>query len=313
VRSKLSSNVTPHPEKAQPTYGAIATAHGYRTVDPLPSEQELSDFYSQVYFQENPNRTYQNQYDDEELAHKRLRATLVVDVALRHLAGPPAGRTLIDIGFGEGFELAAGQNAGLAVRGVDFGLEGLKRCNPALEGIAEGRDPLAALREFGESGLRFDVCILKHVLEHVREPEAVMDLVLRILKRDGIAVVTVPNDFSALQTEIFARGATETEYWFAPPQHLQYFNAENFGGFATACGFEIVDLVGDFPIELYLLHPGSNYVSDRANGPAAHRARMGVDLFVAKRGIDRYADLCRALLAAGLSRTMTAYLRPRQR
>ncbi|HXG69651.1 MAG TPA: class I SAM-dependent methyltransferase [Gemmatimonadaceae bacterium] len=303
----------PHPEKDQPAYAAIATAHGYRTVDPLPSEQELADFYSQVYFQENASRMYPHRYDGEELAHKRLRATLVVDVALRHLVGPPAGRTLIDIGFGEGFELAAGQRAGLDVRGVDFGLDGLMRCNPELEGIAEARDPLVALREFGESGLRFDVCILKHVLEHVREPVAMMDLVFRTLNHDGVAVVTVPNDFSALQNEIFVRGATESEYWFAPPQHLQYFNSENFGGFATACGFEIVDLVGDFPIELYLLHPGSNYVTDRANGPAAHRARMRVDLFVAKQGIERYADLCRAMLAAGLSRTITAYLRPLQR
>jgi 2-polyprenyl-3-methyl-5-hydroxy-6-metoxy-1,4-benzoquinol methylase len=297
--------------KKDSTYSAIATLDGYRTVVPLPSQQELADFYSQVYFQQIPTATYQYNYDDEELAHKRLRAELLVRVALRHLRQFPEPR-LLDVGFGEGFELAAAQRAGFVARGVDFGLDGLKRCHPELEDIVEACDPLDALREFVASDVRFDVCVLKHVLEHVRDPETVLKLVGQTLNGEGIAVITVPNDYSALQAELLTRGAVEMEYWFAPPQHLQYFNSENFARFAATAGFEVVDVVGDFPIELYLFHPGSNYVRDRSNGPAAHRARVAIDLFLARQGLERYADVCRAMVAGGLSRTMTAYLRSRQ-
>jgi SAM-dependent methyltransferase len=299
------------PSKQDSTYRAVETAEGYRTVVPLPSQEELADFYSQVYFQQIPTATYQHEYDEEELAHKRLRAELIVSIARSHLDSQLPDPTLLDVGFGEGFELAAALNAGFVARGVDFGLDGLRRFHPLLEAIVDACDPLDALHDFATRGVRFDVCVLKHVLEHVRDPKAVLKSVGETLSSNGIAVVTVPNDYSALQTELFKRCAVEVEYWFAPPQHLQYFNTGNFAGFAGAAGFEVVDLVGDFPIELYLFHPGSNYVRDRGNGPAAHKARMAVDLFLSRQGLERYADTCRALVAGGLSRTMTAYLRPR--
>lgn len=279
-------------------------------VAPLPSEEELADFYSNIYFQELPTSTYRHTYSSDELAHKRLRAAVTVHVARERLRPGPAEHRLLDVGFGEGFELAAAQEAGFVVHGVDFGLEGLRRCHPELEALAEVCHPIAALRTFAQTGLRFDVCVLKNVVEHVREPRILLELVSQSLTAAGIAVVTVPNDYSALQAELLSRGAAEMEYWFSPPQHLQYFNTENFSSFAASAGFEVIDLVGDFPIELYLLHPGSNYVRDPANGPAAHAARVAIDLFVARRGLAPYAALCRALAAAGLSRTITAYLRP---
>jgi 2-polyprenyl-3-methyl-5-hydroxy-6-metoxy-1,4-benzoquinol methylase len=298
--------------KQKPDYKPTATTLGYRTTDPLPSEQELADFYSNIYFRQIPTTTYRQEYGAEELSHKRLRARLLVDVALRQLGRGIPDLTLLDVGFGEGFELAAAQDAGFAVRGVDFGLDGLRRCNPQLESAVEAGNPLDALRRFAQSAVRFDVCVLKNVLEHVREPADMLRLVGQTLSSRGIAVVTVPNDYSALQAELLSRGLVEKEYWFSPPQHLQYFNTENFAGFAATVGFDVVDLVGDFPIELYLLHPGSNYVRDPANGPGAHSARVATDLFLARRGLEPFAHVCRALAVAGLSRTMTAYLRPRQ-
>jgi 2-polyprenyl-3-methyl-5-hydroxy-6-metoxy-1,4-benzoquinol methylase len=299
-------------EKQQPDYKAITTKVGYRTTDPLPSEQDLADFYSNTYFRQIPTTTYRQEYGAEELEHKRLRARLLIDVAVSRLGRGIPNLTLLDVGFGEGFELAAAQDAGFDVRGVDFGLDGLKRCNPQLETAVTAGNPPDALSGFAESGVRFDVCVLKNVLEHVREPGDMLRLIRQTLSPRGIAVVTVPNDYSALQAELLSRGLVQKEYWFAPPQHLQYFNTENFAGFAATAGLDVVDLVGDFPIELYLLHPGSNYVRDPANGPGAHSARVATDLFLARRGLESYADLCRALAIAGLSRTMTAYLRPRQ-
>jgi 2-polyprenyl-3-methyl-5-hydroxy-6-metoxy-1,4-benzoquinol methylase len=279
-------------------------------VAPLPSEEELADFYSDTYFQQLPTSSYRHTYSNEELAHKRLRAAVIVDIARQRLHPELAERRLLDVGFGEGFELAAAQEAGFVARGVDFGLEGLRRCHPELETITEACHPIAALRAFAEREIRFDVCVLKNVVEHVREPGILMELVAQSLTAGGIAVVTVPNDYSALQAELLSRGAAEMEYWFSPPQHLQYFNTENFSRFAASAGFEVIDLIGDFPIELYLLHPGSNYVRNPANGSAAHAARVAIDLFVGRRGLEEYAGLCRALATAGLSRTITAYLRP---
>jgi hypothetical protein len=44
----------------------------------LPTEEELSDFYSKTYFQDSVATTYQQDYSDSELVHKRLLADQII-------------------------------------------------------------------------------------------------------------------------------------------------------------------------------------------------------------------------------------------
>ncbi len=296
-------------EGPQPT--SVLQPEGFRTVSPLPSEAELADFYANVYFQKVPTTTYRHEYSDDETAFKRLRASLTIALAKEKLK-PAQTKRLLDVGFGEGFELAAASEAGFEVRGIDFATDGVGRFHPELLAVVEARDPYARLVEISRGQERFDVCVLKSVLEHVRDPRKYLDLIRTILDPEGVVVVTLPNDYSALQRELLARGLCEREYWFAPPQHLQYFNTDNFGEFAASANYRVLDMVGDFPIEFFLFHPGSNYTRDAALGPAAHRARVIIDLLIARRSMPNYVNLARAYAASGISRTFTAYLRPIQ-
>jgi len=99
------------------------------------------------------------------------------------------------------------------------------------------------------------------------------------------------------------------DYWFLPPQHLHYFNIDTIGPFMESVGFEVVDMFGDFPIELFLFHPGSNYAVNRENGPAAHRARVALDLLLAERGIENYYRFCQAMSACGIGRNVCVLVR----
>ena len=94
------------------------------------------------------------------------------------------------------------------------------------------------------------------------------------------------------------------------PQHLHYFNAENLPRFCAARGYDVLDAYSDFPIDLFLLHPGSNYVADTGKGPAAHRARVLHDLLIADAGLDRYLAFYRAMFQVGIGRDITVVLRP---
>jgi hypothetical protein len=120
----------------------------------------------------------------------------------------------------------------------------------------------------------------------------------------------VPNDYSRLQALLHDEGCIDRDFWFTPPQHLHYFNAENLPQYCASEGCELVDAFSDFPIDYYLLHPGSNYVTNPANGPAAHRARMLHDLMIAERGLDSYLAMYRALFNVGIGRDITVILRP---
>lgn len=277
----------------------------------MPAQAELEAFYRDTYFQEVPTSAYSHSYSDEELAQRRVRAAMLIHVAAGHRdrtrSGPGPAR-LFDIGFGEGFELEAGRAAGMDVSGIDYTLDALRRFHPGLESAVTAGDPLSALQSIAGTKERYDVVVLRNVLEHVRDPRGLLKAAASVAQPGGVIAITVPNDFSDLQADLRARGIVDKEYWVAPPQHLQYFRTDRFGAFAGACGLEMVDVLGDFPIEVFLYHPASNYVRDPSVGKAAHQARVMVDLLCARYGLERFAAFCRAAAAVGLARAFTAFL-----
>lgn len=306
------------PDSERRTVGPITTVdepEGHRSVHPMPSQADLDAFYRDVYFQTVPTTAYSLSYSDEELAQRQVRAAMLVHTAIGNLAAHcPGSRSasFFDIGFGEGFELAAAQAAGLAVGGVDYTSDALTRLHPELIDAVRTGNPLAALSTMNEASKRHDIVVLRNVLEHVRDPRAVLRSAATVTAPGGVIVVTVPNDFTPIQEELRARNLVDREYWLAPPQHLQYFRSDRFADFAECCGLRMVDLFGDFPIEVFLFHPASNYIRDTSQGKAAHQARIMLDLLCARHGLERFTAFCRASAAIGMIRTFTAFLVQRQ-
>lgn len=288
-------------------YRQVNAPEGYVTTDPMPAIEELADLYAQVYFQECATVSYQHVYSDEELAHKRMRARLIL-YALAQVDPAPKGR-LIEVGVGEGFALAAAAAAGFDVVGVDFSSDSVNRFHPHLLDKMRIGEPDRVIDELVAGGQRFSACILHHVLEHVTDPRATLNRLGRLLDEDGLIAVTIPNDVTLLQADLKRRGLVTQDYWWAPPQHLQYFNTDNFPSFVESCEFEVVDHYGDFPIEFFLFHSGSNYVVNRNLGKPAHQARIMIDMLLAERGLDKYHAFCQALSGCGIGRSQTALLR----
>lgn len=278
---------------------------GWRRVEPSPSPEALRDFYAAQYFQ-NSHGTYAQAYTDQELEHRRLLAALLVEAIARGRgakAGP--GDALIEVGCGEGWFLAAAHEAGFAVRGLDFSADGLARFNPRFLDHALIGDAFEHLDGLIAAGAAADAVVMEHVLEHVIDPEALLARLPRLLKPHGVVAITVPNDFSPLQLQAKASGAIDRDFWVAPPQHLNYFNAENLPRFLERMGFVVKLAYASFPIDWFLLHPGSNYVADSAAGKPAHRARMAIDLLLAGQGIGKWLELSKALFACGAGRSLT--------
>ena len=218
---------------------------------------------------------------------------------------PFEGLTLLDIGCGEGWLLAAALAEGYDVQGLDFSDDGMRRFHPELAARAQFGDAFEGLDALIEADQGVDVCTLEHVLEHVLDPEGLLARLPRLLKPGGVVAITVPNDFSRLQTRALASGAVDRAFWVAPPQHLNYFNTETLPPLMARLGFEVRCTFASFPIDWFLLHPGSNYIADPANGKAAHRARMDLDLMLAEAGMEAYLNLARALFACGAGRSIT--------
>lgn len=116
---------------------------------------------------------YQNEQGHSVVFREHLRA--VSDIVARHLKG----RELIEVGCGKGLFLEQLQRDGFRITGLDPTYEGN---NPAI------------VREYftADTGLRADGLILRHVLEHVRDPIAFLERIREANGGGGTIYIEVP-------------------------------------------------------------------------------------------------------------------------
>lgn len=292
------------------SYRKVPGLHGGFTVDPMPSQAELAALYRDQYYQRGASATYALEYSEDELAWKRLKCDPAIHLLQRQ--GLAGGR-LLDLGSGGGFLVAAALRAGLDAYGVDFSGFAVDRFHPEVRDRVTAGNVWSFLDAAIAADGRYDACVLQHVVEHVPEPQALLERVRAALPVGGLALVTMPDDESPVQHLAMDRGHNGAEFWFAPPQHLHDFDTDSAPVLARAAGFDVVDLVTDFSIALYLLHPGSNYVNDPEQGKAAHRARIDVELLLGRQGLDHMRDLGAAQARCGIGRDLTMVLRRHDR
>jgi 2-polyprenyl-3-methyl-5-hydroxy-6-metoxy-1,4-benzoquinol methylase len=285
-------------------------ALGYWEIQPRPSKEELAAYYSHQYFQQAKG-SYELVYGDKERAWIEAKSRLRVAIVEGHLGGGLTigkPRAVLDIGCGEGFGLDAFQRAGWRIRGLDHSVAGVRAQNPHVEPFLAAGDVGDLMAAELASGNRYECITLINVLEHVLDPVSLLASAHDLLQPEGIFVVTVPNDFSELQALARAEGCANRDYWVAPPDHLQYFDRCSLGRIAEATGWVVADLLGDFPIEWFLFHPGSNYMTDPALGKGAHRARISLELQALSGTAQDAASFQRGLAAVGMCRNITAIL-----
>lgn len=281
------------------------------SVDPLPTPQELSRYYAEKYYQDSDGKktTYDASYTPDELAYKKLESQVTLQGMRENLPAGKSPPSILDLGCGEGFLVKEAADEGCQVTGVDFSSFGVEKWNPSVSAQCEFGDIYAFLDGCVSAGRTFDVCILRNVLEHVIDPAQLLKQIRQILAKDGVALITVPNDYSALQKLAMDSGHIHREFWFAPPDHLYYFNTQNIVPFMEQNKFTVIDMFSSFPIDFFLFHKGSNYIVDKSLGKQAHFARIAIDLLLAEQGMEKFLNLYRAMAACGVGRDFTVVLR----
>ena len=279
---------------------------GYSSITPAPTANELGKFYSEQYYQSLQTVSYQETHDPLELNSITLKCSALLHTIRQ--AGVSDGEFL-DIGAGEGFLMNEATKCGYDVTGIDVSSFALGRIFPHLAEKLISGDLYEVLGRLRIEGRRFSVCSAINVLERVIDSELFLSLIQRLMGPGALLAITVPNDFSKLHELLRTNKMIDRDFWLVPPQHLHYFNSENLQSFLCSQGFDLLDAYSDFPIDRYLLHPGSNYVADPRKGKAAHRARLMLDLMIAESGIDSYLAVYSALFSANIGRDVTVLIR----
>ncbi len=189
---------------------------------PQPAPEDLEALYS--------SGAYHGQIDQAE---RRRYAERRLDEIERLV--PPSGR-LLDVGCSRGYLLEAARDRGWQAAGVEL--------NPRSVELARSRGLEVHCGQLADAPLApesFDVVTAFDVIEHLRSPRAFLAQVHRLLRPDGLLVLTTPNIGGLVPRCTYWLVGRTVGAWEhpTPPGHLVQFSRHTLFAILSRTGFRV--------------------------------------------------------------------------
>jgi SAM-dependent methyltransferase len=228
-------------------------------LNPRPSSNTLSRFYPSQYYPPAPRKAVKGMKGKSKALLGRLKRwvleeyygypvlnskmTLRIlkrivawpDKVLREFKGchplPWQGQgNVLDVGCGAGGNLRVLEEQGWKV----FGIEISDIAAAHARQLVTGTIHTGTLESAPFEQNTFDLVLMNHSLEHFPSPVDALRRAYRLLKDDGLLVVSVPNA-RALEVKLFGW------WWFGwdPPRHFYHFNKSTLSRALRLAGFQI--------------------------------------------------------------------------
>ncbi len=278
---------------------------GFLRVNPLPDQSELADWYQSEYHPRFADCDGDRLLPEQDYVGNLSK--LVLEALRQRRPTDLADLKMLDLGCGAGYFLRNFRAAGLDVYAVDYSSEVVKNHTPSL--IESGRFQAGdILTKTFFKDLRFDFVLIKNVLEHVLDPEVCLERIKRYLSEDGIACIVVPNDFNFLHDHYLGVNHKESAGFFAPPDHLNYFNTLSLTGYLEKKRFQFVDAFCDYPLEQFLLDERTNYYKHKEFGAISHSLNVMLTDALVKKSLPKALNLFRCFFENGIGRNIYAFV-----
>jgi 2-polyprenyl-3-methyl-5-hydroxy-6-metoxy-1,4-benzoquinol methylase len=285
-------------------YKLTKNKFGFYQIFPSPTNEEITKFYSQEFYT-NEYKNFNDsslevQISDKEFFHGRWSDMYENFVEIKRKL--KKNTTILDIGCGWGLALQYFKNKGMDSFGFD----------PAIEAIEYGKKKGLNLKHAGLQsmdvfkGKKFDIITMLNVLEHLADPISALKQIKKLINKDGILVIDVPNDFNDFQT--VGRTVHDlNDWWVAPPNHLNYFSRDSLVKLLKHLGFKIEICEASFPLEMFLLF-GENYVANPKLGKICHKKRVLFEKNLREKGKSNLLkNFYRSLAKLNLGRQIVVY------
>jgi len=281
---------------------------GFYTLLDLPTEADLQKYYAEKYYQQpTASHSYALKYADEEIDYLINKIDQKYSIIHHKIDKKEGKRNFLDIGCGEGFALAYFKKQGWEVIGLDYSSYGCMQQNPnCLPDLIEG-NIYANLDSLAEKDMKFSCIWLDNVLEHVLDPFELLLKCKKLSDKNTILVVEVPNDFSNVQQHLYKTKIISNNYWVVRPDHVSYFNKDGLKNLSIAAGWHCFDLISDYPIDLNLFNPLTNYIENRSVGKSCHNERIAIENHLHKLSVEKVNNLYRAMANLDLGRSITGF------
>jgi SAM-dependent methyltransferase len=209
---------------------------GSAFVQPRPTEEYLEQFYltSNSMQDVRADDTSESSACQKVLAAEAAFPNSTVDAEriARTCRKLCAGSRFLDIGAGYGFFSRAALEHGFQVTAI----EPTDICRQIFQQM-NGFEPLAGMLtdQFAqEHAGSFDVILMSQVLEHIRDVDATVENLSKLLAPGGLVVIAVPHFGSWL-----SRAQGKKDMFIAPPEHLNYFSSKGLAALFQRHGFSL--------------------------------------------------------------------------
>lgn len=204
--------------------------------------QFLNNFYQEGYFKGDKNfRAYADYGDDKKIILKNMRHYLK---KIHHFKKQG---NLLDIGCAFGYFLEISQSNGFNAFGIDVSKYAVEIANQK----ALGKIKLGTVGQVNFKHNFFNVITMFDIVEHLKSPKRDLKIIRKLLCPEGLLVIQT-GDSESLWTKIFKK----RWHFFAPPQHIFFFNKKNIAELLKQTGFKVVKIEkdGKWVSLRYLLH-----------------------------------------------------------
>jgi 2-polyprenyl-3-methyl-5-hydroxy-6-metoxy-1,4-benzoquinol methylase len=246
------------------------------------TQKELEDFYENYYAESTPSYLWPEKvYNIMKWKRKA---------------------SILDIGCWEGQQLEYFQKNGWSCTGTE--LNKRAAAVAASKGITVHQ---ISIQDFFKKfkGRKWDVINIAYILEHIVSPRGFLLQIKKHLKKDGIIIVEVPNEFSPLQMAYIKKQRVEP-YWIALPDHLNYFNQKELSGLMKNTGWKILHGHTSFPMELFLLM-GDDYLKDKTIGKMSFAKVVKMESVLREHDPGSVSELYSSLYKIGVGRSIVIY------
>lgn len=173
---------------------------------PFVSDEEMQRLYTDTYYKKDSSRLKYLLEDFVPLPRFQRR---------KNVEKFMSGGKILDIGCGNGAFLNSFNREKWEVHGAELSEES---ASPAMGKSIKVH--VGDIRKLDLPEEYFDVITMWHVFEHIRDPKGLLKKIFRLLKKDGIMIIAVPN-IGSVQAGIFSKNW----YHLDVPRHLFHYSS----------------------------------------------------------------------------------------
>src|SRR5581483_2619894 len=178
---------------------------------PTPNTRDLQNFYKNKF-------DYSNGEKEEEIIRKRSHSIFKKLKSLN-----PKGIELLDIGSGLGYFLDEANKKGYKTTGIEPSQKLFRYSTNNLKLTIQNMTFESYLQK---NKKKYDFISLIHVIEHIKNPTASINLIFKHLRKGGILLIESPN----LDSHLFSYEREQYSY-MSIPEHLWVFSKKSLTKF----------------------------------------------------------------------------------